>query len=42
MLDIKIRELDHLHLFTIIELIYNLGEFKLIEMKEALFTYLED
>lgn len=42
MLDIKIRELDHLHLFTIVELIYNLGEFKLIEMKEALFTYLED
>lgn len=41
-LDIKIREFDNLHLYTIVELIYNLGEFKLIDMKEALYTYLED
>lgn len=41
-LEIKIREHDHLHFYTLVELIYNLGEFKLVEMKEALYIYLED
>ena len=41
-LDIKIREFDHLNMYTIVELIYNLGEFKMIEMKEALYIYIED
>ncbi|CDW78740.1 UNKNOWN [Stylonychia lemnae] len=41
-LEIKLREYDYPFLQTIVELIYKLGEFKIIEMKEGLFIYLED
>lgn len=41
-LEVKIREFDYPHLNTIAELIFNMGEFKLQAMKEALFIYLED